>query len=195
MAAETRGLHIITQAESFDNYAQLRSSETSIAFASLMAEQVDILCEEDERNAKVFDLLVSAFSLIKDGADQLRSLLVFELHLLQTQGYRPEVYSCISCGSRLSTGGANGFSIDGGVVCHRCLQSNYSAKSISDNAIKLARLIDEGQIGRALSLKTSIDTLYELDAALAVYISHISGKYSRARSVLDTLQIRTGSAN
>ncbi len=194
LAAETRGLHIITQAESYETYSMLRSSEVSIAYASLMAEQVDSLSEEDERNVKIFDLLNSAYQLLEDGVDQLRTLLVFELHLLQTQGYRPELYSCINCGNRLATG-ANGFSVDGGVVCHRCLPANYSAKGLSDNAIKLARLIDEGDLGRALTLRTSAATLYELDSALAVYISHISGKSSKARVVLDNLQIRTGTAH
>lgn len=188
LAAKTRGLHIISQAETTDSFAGLRSNEASIATAGLLAELIDSLTAEDQQQEAIFDLLTSSFRLLEQGKSQERVALIFQWLLLSELGYRPELYSCIECGRELEPV-RNGFSFEGGAICDRCLDTAFTARQVSVNVIKLMRTLDRGEIARMLNMRIKPGDLQELGQLLEDFINYVTGRDSQARRVLSDLRL------
>lgn len=188
LVARTRGLDIVSQAETTDAFLALRADEASIASAGYMAESVDALVPEEQAQEGIFDLMCAALDLLDRGRDRRAVTCIFEMGLLRQLGYRPQLDPCVICGTPL-TPQANGFSVEGGVVCHRCTVSRPNVLPISVNALKVLRAIDRGEIDRILSLRVAPEVWRDLDHALGAYISRIAGRESGAARVLRELRL------
>lgn len=188
LVARTRGLDIISQAESLEPFLQLRQREQAIAMAGYLAELVDALVPEDERHEAVYDLLFAAYRLIDEGHDERLVSHVAEMGLMRVLGYRPELVRCIVCDREVDPE-VNGFSVDGGVLCPDCLRLRPDAMPISVNALKVLRMIDRGEVERVLSLRIPAATRAEVGDHLARYIARQVGRDSAARRVLGELRL------
>jgi DNA repair protein RecO (recombination protein O) len=188
LIAKTRGLDIVTQAETVDAFGTLRVTEASIATAGYFAELVDLLLPEEQPHEGVFDLMRASLNLLDEGSDRKMVSFVFEMGLLRSLGYRPRLDPCLICGMML-TPARNGFSVEGGVVCANCLQSRAECYPLSVNALKLLRMIDRGEIERVLHLRVSAEVVREISDVLNAYVSRISGREPAALRVIRELQL------
>lgn len=185
-AVKGRSLDIVTQVDTVRSFNYLRSTESLIARAGLFADLLDSLTLEDQPHKPVFDLTVASLDLLTEKQSPLRTTLVFEYGLLRELGYRPELRSCLRCGTEVEPV-VNGFHFEeGGVLCERCARAS-GAESISVPALKILRLLDAGAVRRIFSLTIPHDVLLEVDALLAGYIRSISGRESTARQVIHEL--------
>lgn len=187
--AQTRGLHIISQAEALNVFTGLRSSERSIATAGIMADLVDSMTPEDQPNRDVSDLLIASLTLLDGGNEPVLVLIAFQLGLLRHLGYRPELMRCSVCERELEPV-ENGFSLESGVVCPDCRRQAPSVLPVSAGALKLLRAIERGDLSSLLSLKLDPRLTAEADNILAMYIQHILGRPSRAREVYRDLRLQ-----
>lgn len=189
LVARGRNLDIISQAECIRPFTGLRQDEKAIAAAGLCAELIDSLTADDQPQPQAFELFISSLSLLEEGADPRRVTLVFEHGLLTYLGYRPEVRRCTQCVQELEPV-PGGFSLEaGGVVCHRCMRPASGMSLISVDALKLLRMLDRGDIARALKLRIPAPVVDEVDRLLADYVRQIAGKESQARRVLSDLRL------
>jgi DNA repair protein RecO (recombination protein O) len=186
LVARTRGLDIISQAETIEHFPDLRRSEASIATAGYLSELVDALMPEDQAQEAVYELTYAAFRLLNEGRDPRLVTHVFEMGLLRQLGYRPELARCVSCGAEILPE-PNGFSLDGGVICPNCLRVRPDATPMSVNALKLLRSIDRGEIERLFALRVPSAIWAETGDLLARYITRVTGRESSARRVLESL--------
>jgi DNA repair protein RecO (recombination protein O) len=190
LVARTRGLDIVSQAETIEVFAGLRTDEAAIATAGYVAELVDALLPEEQASDAVYDLLYATYGLLAEGRDARLVTRVFEMAFLRHIGYRPELRQCVVCEQAVEPV-LNGFSLDGGVVCHRCLDRRPDVMRVSVNALKLLRTIDRGEFGRLFGLRVPPDVWAEVDAILARYITRLTGRESGARRVLSELNLDT----
>jgi DNA repair protein RecO (recombination protein O) len=188
LIARTRGLDIISQAETVNPFSHLRVGERAIATSGYFCELVDRLAPEDQPNESVYELLYASLGLLNDGRDARLVRHVFELGLVSQLGYRPDLQTCISCGRAVEPV-ENGLSGEGGVVCGDCLRYRPDATPISPNALKLLRAIDRGEIERLFGLRVPERIWQELETALSRYILRLTGRESGAQRVLDQLQL------
>ena len=188
LVARTRGLDIISQAETLESFQHLRQREPAIAIAGYLAELVDALVPENERHEAVYDLLFAAYRLIDEGHDERTVSHVTELGLMRVLGYRPELSRCVVCERDIEPV-VNGFSVEGGVLCPDCLRVRPEAVPISVNALKILRMIDRGDVQRVLALRVPTDTMQEVADHLARYIARQVGRDSAARRVLGELRL------
>lgn len=188
LIARTRGLDIISQAESIDPFEGLRRTESSIASAGYFAELVDTLVPEDEAHEDVYELLFASYRLLSEARNHHTVTFLFEMALLRLLGYRPELHLCLSCGEEVRPV-ENGFSADGGVVCDRCRRYRSESVPLSVNALKLMRAADRGDVELLHGLRVPPAVWIELREALARYIGRISGRDSPALRVLRELQL------
>jgi DNA repair protein RecO (recombination protein O) len=192
LIARTRGLDIVSQAETVQSFAGMRVNEAAIATAGYIAELVDALMPDEQVSEAVFELVHASFGLLSDGRDPRMVARVFELAFLRNLGYRPELGQCIICEREVQPV-ENAFSPDGGVVCDRCAAARPDASRLSVNALKLLRAIDRGDIERLFFLRVPPEIWAEVDFALSRYLARLTGRESSARRViielgLDTLQ-------
>ncbi len=186
LVARTRGIDIVSQAETIEHFSALRLSESAIATAGYVAELIDALMPEDQAQEAVYELAYATLGLLNEGRDPRLVMHVFEMGLLRQLGYRPELTQCVMCGVEI-TPEANGFSLDGGVVCPNCLRVRPDASTMSVNALKLLRSIDRGDIDRLFSLRVSPAIWAEISDLLGRYITRVTGRESSARRVLESL--------
>jgi DNA repair protein RecO (recombination protein O) len=188
LVARTRGLDIISQAETIDHFSGLRLSESTIASAGFLAELVDTLVPDDDEHPALYDLLFASYRLLSEGRDHRVVTFLFEMALLRQLGYRPELTTCVSCGSSIEPV-INGFSTEGGIVCDRCLRLRTEAIPLQVNSLKLLRAADRGDVDVVHSIRVPDVIWSEVEAALARYIARIVGRDSPARRVIGELRL------
>jgi DNA repair protein RecO (recombination protein O) len=188
LVARTRGLDIISQAETIEHFSALRLNETAIATAGYLAELIDALLPEDQPHDPVYELTFAALRLLNEGNDSRLVMHIFEMGLLRQLGYRPELMRCVTCGAEIEPQ-PNGFALDGGVICPNCLRVRPDARELSVNALKMLRAIDRGDIQRLFSLRVPPAIWAEVGDLLAGYITRVTGRESSARRVMESLRL------
>jgi len=188
LIARTRGLDIISQAETINAFSGMRVDETAIATAGYLCELVDRLVPEEQVNESVYELLYASLGLLDQRRDPRLVSHIFELGLVGQLGYRPDLQTCISCSTTVEPV-VNGLSGEGGVVCGNCLRYRPDAVPISANALKLLRAIDRGDLERLFDLRVPEPVWNEIHHAMARYIARLTGRESGAQRVLTELQL------
>ena len=188
LVARTRGLDIISQAETIEHFPNLRRSEAAIATAGYLSELVDALLPEEQTQEAVYELTYAALRLLNEGRDARLVTHVYEMGLLRQLGYRPELARCVSCDAEILPE-TNGFALDGGVICPNCLRVRPDAMPMSVNALKLLRSIDRGDIERLFTLRVPPAIWTETGDLLARYITRVTGRESSARRVVESLRL------
>lgn len=121
LIARGRNLDIVTQAETINPYRELREDLSRITYAYYVGELVDRFTQDADENRPLFDLLLSTLEALGTTDDLQRITRYFELRLLDTVGYRPELFRCVQCGRDIEAVD-NYFGLDsGGVVCPNCV--------------------------------------------------------------------------
>jgi DNA repair protein RecO (recombination protein O) len=187
--ARTRGLPILTQAESVRAFPRLRTSEQAIAVAGLVAERIEVLTPEDEAAPHVYALIERCLELLDSGADPERVLLIFDLLLLSETGFRPGLQQCIECGQPL-TAVPNLFAMDrGGFICERCPNPGAGARGITVDVQKIMRMIDRGDLSQVLGVRVRPEIFRQAEALISDYIATITGRNSTATRVIRDLRL------
>ncbi len=126
-----RSFETITQAQSIQNFASLRSNLASLSYGLYYAELTACfglgLEEESER---YFDFLLQSLARLGDTkVDPLSLCMEFEVELLDYLGYRPELTFCIACRSVLTEYKLSRFNVElGGIVCTICFTNSRRLK-------------------------------------------------------------------
>jgi DNA repair protein RecO (recombination protein O) len=188
LIARTRGLDIISQAETINSFAGLRALEMAIGTAGYLCELVDRLVPEDQAHEAVYELLYASLGLLDLGRDPRLVSHIFEMGIIGHLGYRPDLQTCLSCGKALEPV-ENGLSGEGGVVCGDCLRYRPDAVPLSPNALKLLRAIDRGDLERLFGLRVPETVWLEIHHAMARYIARLTGRESGAQRVITELKL------
>jgi DNA repair protein RecO (recombination protein O) len=116
-------MYILTSAQLLDNFYGLKNNLESYYHACYILELISYLSQENEYDARIFDMTVSVLShLSKSTRDQNKLAAAYELKLAAMLGYKPDFLHCLYCGSAIKGDGK--FSVkEGGIFCGSCV--NY----------------------------------------------------------------------
>lgn len=127
LLAKGRTFEIITQAQTIETFSALRSNLAALSYGLYYAELAACFGQGlEEEASEFFEFLIESLrTLSQNLEDPLMSCMIFELHLLDFLGYRPELTFCISCREALHEYNLSRFNIElGGVVCSACHQKS-----------------------------------------------------------------------
>ena len=175
-----RNLDTISSAELVSAHSNLWADVVRMAYASYVAELVDKMTGERERNDRLYSLVVAAFDTLDSGAlDPRVATLAFEIKFMAESGFLPQLGQCVLCGAPIEQ--AVWFGPEaGGVVCGRCRPTVRDAVAFPPAARETARLLLTLGYDRAGVLKPREDTLDELEIAFGhTSISEWSGSCTR----------------
>jgi DNA repair protein RecO (recombination protein O) len=93
-----RDLDTVTQVDTIDAFAGIRSDLDRLGRASILLEAIDAVTLEREPDRRLFDLLLGGLRALESGD---RPLLVagFLFKLLMVEGVAPIVDQCVACGA------------------------------------------------------------------------------------------------
>ena len=169
LLAAGRSLDVITQVQLADTFLHLREDFARLAHASYICELVDVLTEEGAPDEAVYDLVVASLRALDGGSDAATVVRAFEVKLLTHLGYGPEVHTCVSCGAEVE-GGEVGFSApEGGILCHRCRQSQGVAV-IAPGAVRALRDMAELPMEELATRRLTAAVRQELERVMRAYV-------------------------
>lgn len=170
LIAQGSSLDVITQAQTREAFLPLRDDLHRLGAALYAAELVDRYTVEREESHLLFALLSATLGWLSDGEPVDIVLRYFELHLLSATGFRPELYTCVSCAQELQPV-RNAFSVAaGGVVCPNCVPPGAGLPWLSVNALKVLRLILRSEYPEVARLRLGDTLMQELESLLRTSI-------------------------
>lgn len=174
MLARGRDLDVVTGAETENAHLAIRDDLDAMGHASHMVEILARLTEDRQQNIAVFELLASSLSLLADGIDPFHVTRHYELVLLGLLGYRPELYMCVECQSRLEPAPHPFATGLGGFVCEHCRGRAPGARVASVDSQKYLRALDRGGLSATVRIAVSVPLKTELERILGDYLRHIT---------------------
>lgn len=192
LLAHARGLDIVTQAHVVDSHPGLRDDLDRAAAAAYAAELADRLTEEGHETPELYDLLCYVLGWLSAGQEPGLALRYLEVRALAVSGYQPELARCQACRRPLEPV-LNAFSASaGGALCAGCAGGFSDARPMSVNALKVLRLLAEGDPGQLQRLRLQPSLGRELETLLRPYVLYVTEQQIRSLAFLET--VREGSA-
>ena len=113
----------------------------------------------------------------------------FEARLLDATGFRPELRECTLCRARLEPV-ANAFHPpSGGLLCPGCAANQAGLLPVSVDAVKVLRVLQDGNYGTVSRLRLTGSLLHELDATMRRHFTYVLERELRTVHLLDELRL------
>ena len=160
LLAEGRNMDLVTGAYTIDNLMGIGQSLRSIATAYYIAETVDKLIEETQDVGRSFGIVYQALKAINDGGDLDAIKSWFEVNLLTSLGFRPELDHCVECRSPIDVEAPKGsfqawFSFDlGGLLDEQHHGSDPGSLAVNADEVMELRSISR-QLPQRVSAKVA----------------------------------------
>jgi DNA repair protein RecO (recombination protein O) len=130
---------------------------------------------------------VEVLRWLDDGGDPRLIQRYFELHLLDLEGYRPQLYRCIHC-DRWVEEETNYFDIsEGGVLCPSCASTLSVGRRISVAAQKVIRFLQRSPVADCQRLRLKPSLHDEIEHLAADYIRYIAERPPRSRRFVEAV--------
>ena len=99
--SEGRSLDHIGEAETLQSYRPLREDLELVSKAMYLADLVDSFTVDRSPSAALFDLLAGSLARLETARNADQVLRYFEVRLLHTSGFGPELRECVECRAAL----------------------------------------------------------------------------------------------
>ena len=133
LLAKGRNLDTISQAETVNSFNNTRKDLDKIFYSMYITEVINSFgVENDPCAPEIYNILYNALKTIancENKKDILLAVLKFQLKIMQTSGFLPELNTCLKCGCKINQNAY--FSInEGGIICEECLNDTKGKLSI-----------------------------------------------------------------
>ncbi len=191
MLAVGRNLDVITQSHVIDSFASMRASLSHLSCAYYVAELYDALTQEEE-NPHLFSLLLQTLKALDTTNNVDLVLRAYELRLLDTIGYRPQLQRCAVCQEMLTEEAERFSPLLGGVICPRDVHADRLALPMSLGAFKVIRYIQRQPLNTVVTMNISTQVRTEVEHLLRAYLVYILERDLRSAAFLDSLRVDRG---
>lgn len=163
-------------------FKNLKKDIAKISYASYLLELGEQVLKQN-KNEKIFTLLIDALIKIDEGYDPLVILNILELKYLDYLGIMPIIDSCASCGKKTNIVTLSSYK--GGYLCNDCYNNE---KIVSEKAIKLIRMFFYVDISKITKLEVSDQAKNEINIFLNDYYDRYAGLYLKSKKFIRDLQ-------
>lgn len=175
----------LTDAILIEKFKTLKKSLKSLSFAYKIADVLDNLVGKEEKDEKIWQLLIQTFFLLNQpelGGDQEFSYYFFLWKLFSFLGYHPQLYFCPVCEKKLLPETFWFSPHQGGVVCWNCFKNfkpeeKKSFQEIKVETVKILRLLVEKDwsfVARVKREKEEIDNLKKISELYLNFLKEFS---------------------
>lgn len=188
LLAAGRSLFVLTQAEMIEGYTALRDDLVRTTYAAYAVELLDRFTVDDDPHPEIYDLLVDALGWFAEHEDVMLVSRFYELRLLSMAGFRPQFFSCVSCGQPIEEQDQFFSAELGGFLCPDCQKADGRARPVSAVAVKVLRYLQtrSWDTVRVLQLKRPLH--HDLERLMHYYLTHILERNLHAVDFLHRLR-------
>lgn len=159
-------LHRLNEFALWEPFHALRSSLELLTAASEVAELGGIAGVEGEGSDELFALVVGTLRGLNTGIEPSLNLRAFEIRLLRTLGYLPELGTCVRCRKGLPEGIQSFGLNEGGLLCFVCRGEALETTPVSPAALAflqtaLRREMDFSRVGLNPSASEELRSLLQ----------------------------------
>ena len=192
--ARGRNLDTIIGSQTSDSFLLLKSDLSLTAYALYITELVNQFTPEHVEDHFLFRLLLDTLHQLSQTPNRELLLRHFEIHFLGQVGYRPQLKECVMCRKPLQPT-INYFSPGaGGILCPDCRLRQNLVYSISVDALKVLRWLQDSDFDIVSRLKMEPELSRELEMVNRNYIRYLLEREVKSVAWLDSLreQIASG---
>jgi DNA repair protein RecO (recombination protein O) len=188
MLATGSNMDLVTQAEVIEAHEALGRDLLRYAYASYVAELVDLLVPEGEGSPQLFELVSGALAWFATASDLRLEARRVELALLNDAGYMPSLYKCVVCGNELVPE-RNVFDVaQGGLVCASCSATLTHGVPLSLGAQKVLRYLGTRSPDQVALLRIRDSTHQELERVMQAYLQYTLERQLKSTEFLKALR-------
>jgi len=188
--ARGRNIDTVTNVQTINSFIMLKSDLWLASCALYVAELVELFTAEGVENYPLFQLLIETMHRLCRDNDNDITLRYFEMQLLNTAGYRPQLQQCMSCHSELIPT-VNFFSPGaGGMLCPDCRHLQSSSYSLSINAQKILRLMQKYDYETSSRLKIDANLSHEVQQVIRAYLKYLLEREIKSSAWVDILKVQ-----
>jgi DNA repair protein RecO (recombination protein O) len=187
--ARGRGnIDTVTGAQTVNAFLPLRSDLWLNSCGLYLAELVHQFTAEHQENLPLYQLMLDALERLCGDDDKELVLRYFELHLLESSGYRPQLWECVTCHKVLEPT-INYFSpAAGGLLCPACNLNQPFSYALSVNAQKVLRLLQDNDYSAIAGVNMGGGLARETENVISGYFKYILEKELKSAAWLDMLR-------
>jgi DNA repair protein RecO (recombination protein O) len=182
------GLGTLNAGEITESHYRLRGDLYMAAYASYACELLDRILHDEETGNFWFQQLKACLAALEEGKDPGIILNVYEMKILQTAGYAPQLNECISCGLVRKDEELLISPQLGGVLCRHCRHLNPQAMKISPRALKMLRLFAQLDLRKLGNIDVREETKVELKQIMRAFVDMQLGVNLKSRNFLDQME-------
>jgi DNA repair protein RecO (recombination protein O) len=188
--ARGRNIDTIIGAQTINAFLPLKTDLWLTSCGLYVAELVHQFTAEHQENYSLFRLMLDTLDRLVLEDNKELVLRYFELHLLESAGYRPQLRNCVACHRPLEPV-TNYFSpAAGGTLCPDCSLSQPFSDPLSVNAQKVMRLIQDADFPGVVPLKIDAGLSRELEDVIGGYLKYLLEREVKSAAWLDTLRVQ-----
>lgn len=178
---------VASGAEAEESFALIKQDLSLLAKSLYLMELTDAIIPEAAPHPAVYHCLLSALRLMNDKKDSDIISACSEFKILQSTGYLPELYRCVSCNIEIIQG-AHRFSPKlGGVTCLDCEGLGAYASVISVETLKVLRYMSRAEMEQVADLDLNASQREELKHLLGQLITMVLEKKLNSSTFIEHL--------
>lgn len=167
----------LTDAVMIKNFKSLREDSDKLQFAYRIADNINVLVKEKEKDGKLWDLVMDAFKNLDKCSNSESSCFFiyyyFLWNFLSCLGYKPELDSCAFCQKELFPDKLYFNSEQGGIICNNCFRELKVGKKVSAELIKIIRFLLKEDLETLPRLKINLKDEKDLEKVSEIYLSYL----------------------
>ena len=171
--AQGRDMPIITQAQTIEPFGVLRGELTKIGYASYAIELLERFSSEDGANQPLYQLSLDTLLRLEKTDDPFTAIQYYELHLLEMQGFKPELFSCVRCRKTIQAEDQYFSAELGGVLCPDCGLLIQKSLAVSLTALKYLRYFQRSEYQKVAQVIIEQGIREEMSRLMQRYITFL----------------------
>jgi DNA repair protein RecO (recombination protein O) len=137
--------------------------------AAYVLELIDRFSYEEGENRRLYQLLTETLDRLAKGDPIFTAVHFFELHLLDSVGFRPQLFHCVHCKQEIQPQDQFFSALQGGVVCPNCVNLVPDVRPVSTAALKYLRNFQRTPYPKLLAADPSPMVEKEVESILQFY--------------------------
>jgi DNA repair protein RecO (recombination protein O) len=186
--ARGKNIDTITGSQTIEGFLTIKGDLWLTSCALYATELLHQFTAEHIENQPLFQLTLDTLHRLGRENDRELVLRYFEMRLLESVGYRPQLRECVACHRALEPV-VNYFSPSGGgLLCPGCAPTQTPAYPLSLNAQKVLRRLQSHDYETASQVKIEPALAREMEKATGHYLKYLLEKEVKSAAWLETLR-------